>query len=367
MKKNSINFIFLFLSVLAIMIVPVFILSAQNKDLLTQEEILWLASRNNTIVVYPEKNFAPFSYQSSSGFPQGLSIDFIELIAEILDIKVEYLPARPLTQILEDAKNGKGDIITSLAPTSERENFLYFTDSYINVSTVIITRKDFKVGKGLNLSDLTGKKVAVGRGYAVSEFLKENYPRIILDYVSDDEVALQQLVLGEVDFAIMDIASLSFYLSKQVLSSVNIVGNVGFSYDLSFAIPKDKQILQSILDKGLTQVSKNDRDILKEKWVVTPEERENDFWAIVGATLTNDIFQYNFFLFTIFILFIVFMKHKETYKGHYQRFLKKKEDVKEVEEEVDKLEKMSDMLKHELDNIKEAENKLKDKLDSIEK
>jgi ABC-type amino acid transport substrate-binding protein len=367
MKKNSINFIFLFLSVLAIMIVPVFIISAQTKDLLTPEETLWLNSRNNTIVVYPEKSFAPFSYQSNSGTPLGLSVDYIEIIAEKVGAKIEYLPAKSLSQILEDVKLGKGDVITSLVDSPEKQDFIYFTDSYIDISSVIVVRKDSSIKNGITLNDLNGQKVAITSSRAVENFVSKNYPRIIISPVKDDEIGLQQVVLGEVDAAIMDIASLSFYLSKQVLSSVKVVGNTGFEYKLSFGVSKEKQILQSILDKGLTQISKNERSVLNEKWVVAPEEYKNDFWAIVRATLTNDIFQYNFFLFTIFILFIIFMKHKETYKSHYKRLLKKKEDVEEVEEEVDKLEKMSDMLKEELDNIKETENKLKEKLESIDK
>ena len=357
---NCIKILFLYV----ILITP-FSTFAQADNLLNKEEKLWLESRNNTIVVYPEKSFAPFSYQSSSGFPQGLSIEYIELVAEKVGAKVEYLPARSLTQILEDIKNGRGDIITSLASTPDREKFLYFTDSYINVSTVIVARKDAKVGKDLNLSDLIGKKVAVGKGYAVSEFLHENYPRIILESVSDDEVGLQQLVLGEVDFAIMDIASLSFYISKQVLSSVSVVGNVGFSYDLSFAVPKDKAILQSILDKGLTQITQNERDLLKEKWVVTPKKQQKSFWSTLENTLTNDIFQYNFFLFTIFILIFLFTRNRDFYRGHYDRFIKKQKNIESIKEEMNELGEMNKMLSEELKNIKKAELELKEKLEDV--
>lgn len=368
MIKNSLNFIFGFLTFLAILVLPIFSSLAQTRDLLTPEEKLWLSSRNNTIIVYPEKAFAPFSYQSSGGTSLGLSIDYIELIAEKVGAKVEYLPAKSLSQILEDIKSGKGDVVTSIIDSPQKENLFYFTDSYTNISSVIIVRKDSPIKNGVTLNDLNGQKVAVTSSRAIEDFVSKNYPRIIINPVTDDEIGLQQLVLGEVDAVVIDIASLSFYLSKQVLSSVKVVGNTGFDYQLSFAVPKDKQILQSIIDKGLSQISKNERNIFNEKWIVTPEDHNNNnFWSIVGATLTNDIFQYNFFLFTMFVLVFMFMKHKDNYKNRYFRFLKKREDVQKVEEEVSELEKMSSMLKEELDNIKEAEEKLKDKLESIDK
>ncbi len=367
MNKNNFKIIILNILVLVFSFLPLLKAEAAREDFLTPEEILWLNNRNNTIVVYPEKAFAPFSYESSSGFPQGLSIDYIELIAEKIEAKVEYLPARSLTQILDDVKNGRGDIITSLSPTPDREKYLYFTDSYINVSTVIVARKDSKSGKDLNLSDLSGKKVAVGKGYAVSEFLRENYPRIIIESLSDDEVSLQQLVLGEVDFAIMDIASLSFYISKQVLSSVNVVGNASFSYNLSFAVPKDKEMLQRIIDKGLTQISTNDRDILREKWIIVPEKQQKSFWLVVERTLTNDIFQYNFFLFTIFILVFLFTRKKSFYQNNYNRLIKKKKHIENIKEEMEKLEEMNSMLSEELEQVREDEEELKDKLKSLDK
>jgi ABC-type amino acid transport substrate-binding protein len=62
--------------------------SASREDILTKEEVFWLKSRNNTLIVYPEKNFPPFSYQDSAGNPQGLSIDYLKLIADKIGVKI---------------------------------------------------------------------------------------------------------------------------------------------------------------------------------------------------------------------------------------------------------------------------------------
>jgi ABC-type amino acid transport substrate-binding protein len=168
-------------------------------SILSPEETLWLKSRNDTIVVYPEKNSPPYSYQNSSGTPQGLSIDYIDLIAEKIGAKIQYLPARSRSQILDDVRqNKKGDVVTSLTDTKEREDILYFSDTYVTTPAVIVVRKDLDKGKTLALSDLTGKKVAIGDQYAVEEFVRINNPRIVIESVVDDESGLQQVVLGEI-------------------------------------------------------------------------------------------------------------------------------------------------------------------------
>jgi hypothetical protein len=206
--------------------------------------------------------------------------------------------------------------------------------------------------KNLTVSDLTGKKVAVGDGYAVAEFLNKNYPRIVLERVTDDEVGLQQVVLAEVDAAVMDITSLSFYLSKQVLSSVKVVGDVGFDYKLAFAVPKDKQILQSILDKGLIQISKNDRQILNEKWVsILKDEQKDSVYDILVHSFTRE----NVYIALIFSLIVVVILSFKRRSIH-SRFFSKKKNVEALREEIEELGEMNEILSEELDKVKKEEN-----------
>ncbi len=362
-SKFSVYFLLAFLLFFSISPILVKNVRAEDNTLLTPEENLWLKNRNNTIVVYPEKGFPPFSYQSSAGTPQGLSIDYIELIAEKIGAKVSYLPARPLSQILEDVKLGKGDVLTSIARTPSREEFLYFTDEYLSVSTVIVVRKDFVDKKILTLADLSGQKVAVGSGYAVTEFLRKNYPRIVLDQVSDDEVSLQQVVLGEVDAAIMDIASLSFYMSKQVLNSVKIVGNAGYEYKLAFAVPKDKQILQSILDKGLMQISQTDRKIFSDKWIIVPGsevEENNGFTKSVKDFMsTNGLITLLIASLIIIIFFLIRAQHIRS------KFFHKAHDISDLKEDLQHLEQANELLSQELENIQLQEKSIKEKLGHI--
>lgn len=369
MEKNFHKFLgyFTLLIVLFFVVVNATIpaVSAEDSSILSKEENLWLQSRNNTIVVYPEKGFPPFSYQSTAGTPQGLSIDYIELIADKIGAKVSYLPARPLSQILDDVKEGKGDVVTSLANTEARGEFLYFTDDYITVSTVIVVRKDYNGKKSLTLADLFGKKVAVGSGYAVSEFLHKNYPRIVLDQVTDDEVSLQQVVLGEVDAAVMDIASLSFYMSKQVLNSVKVVGNGDYEYKLAFAVPKDKQILQSILDKGLMQISQSERQVFSDKWIIVPgEEREVNnasFASVEDFLSTHGLIVLLIASLIIIIFFLIRAQHARS------RFFHRAEDISNLKDQLTHLAEANQLLSQELDTIQTQEKSIKEKISHLKK
>lgn len=359
---------FLSLVLLSILIIVSIIPSIGHADsaLLSPQENLWLKSRDNTIIIYPEKNFPPYSYQNSSGTPQGLSMDYIELIAKKIGAKIQYLPARPLSQILDDIKQTKkADIITSLTDTKEREDFLYFTDNYITVPAIIVVRKDLDISNTLTLNDLSGKKVAVGDKYAVEEFIRTNNPRIVIESVVDDESGLQQVVLGEVDAAVMDIASLSYYLSKQVLNSVKIAGNTGFEYKMAFAVPKDKEILQSIIDKGLQQISTRDRQTLNDKWISIPNEQNTANPLL--SNIQNNLGSIFVGIFCIVILIVVLLLLRRRHIHFPSHFIRKKHMVEELEEEMAELEGTSKNLMEELQDVKALEQDIKEKIDTINK
>lgn len=327
-----------------------------ESHILTPEESLWLKSRNNTIVVYPEKNFPPFSYTNASGTPNGISIDYIKLIAKKINAKVEFLPARSRSQILDDIKTNKGDVITSLTDTKDREEYLYFSDEYISSPAVIVTRKDYN-RKVKNLTDFNGKRVAVGDSYAVEEHIRTNFPSVVIESVTDDEFGLQQLVLGEVDAAIMDIASLSYFISKQVLSSVKIVGNVGFEYKLAFAVPKDKEILQSIIDKGLSQISQSERDVLNEKWISPSLKSENNLSSFDSETTP-------YFLATTIALFgfafVINRKYSKSRHSHLSL------GVNELKEELAELAHANRILKKDMEEVKELEEDIEKKIEKLD-
>lgn len=341
-------------------------LFAQTRDLLSPEESLWLKSRNNTLVVYPEENTPPYSYKNSAGNPQGLAIDYLELIAEKIGAKIEYLTPRSRVQIMSDIQRGKGDIVAIVTPDSEREQFLIFTGNYISSPAVIVVRKDYSQNGGLNLNDFNGKRIAVVNNSSLESYVRTNYPRIVVDEVTEDEVALQQVVLGEVDASVMDVASLSYFLSKQVLNSVKVVGTTGFEYKPSFGVPKNLTVLQSILEKGLTQISASDRSLLIDKWIIVPTDlqKRDSLIARIEDSFGTGVLYTLLFLSVLGVVILLTRNKHHTPIGYFR---KSEENISDLKEEVHDIEKVNEMLVEELKSIKEAEDKIQAKLENLDR
>ena len=337
--------------------------SADSSSLLSPEENLWLKSRNGTIVVYPLENDPPYSYKNSAGNPEGLAIDYLQLIAQKIDANIQYLTPRPLSQAESDMQNGKGDILASTTPDDNQSQFLIFTDNYLSSPSVIVVRKDSQYKSGLTLNDFNGKQVAVVQGSALESYMRVNYPKVVIEETTDNEVALQQVVLGADDAAVMDVASLSYYLSKQVLSSVKVVGDTGFDYKPAFGVQKNLPILQSILEKGLSQISSNDRATLNSKWVNLPVPSPDSSMLADLGNNTNVLTLYVVFGLGVIIVIILLLRRRD----FAARMVRRPRSREALTEEVTLLEKSNSLLSEELKDIKAEEDRLEKKLDELTK
>lgn len=334
----------------------------------------WLRKHNNTLIVRPEKNYPPFSFVSSSPSikPKGLSVDYLELVARKVGAQPTYLEAKSRSVIMSEIKSGKEGIILALSETDERSEYLYFSEPFISIPAVIVTRKDFKLnGKELSLADFNARQVAITDDYAVMDYVKNNYQRIIIESVSDDEIGLQKVLLGEVDAAVMDLASLSYYTSRDMLSYVTVAGQTGFDYKLSFAVPKSMPDLQSILNSGLKEITPSERSIIKDRWITFPV-KENPSKGLasvffIGRPLWIGISILGSLILAI-LLAVIIVHNRKYHRYHVASLSKnidKKVKVAELTEQLEELESANSELGENIQEIKALEKTIQEKIEHI--
>ena len=93
-----------------------------QKIFLTPEEKSWL-SKHPVIKVSNETDFPPFDFAVGNQ-PHGYSIDLLNLLAERIGMRVEYVNDPPWSELVELFKQGELDLLTTLSRTPEREKFL---------------------------------------------------------------------------------------------------------------------------------------------------------------------------------------------------------------------------------------------------
>lgn len=212
----------------------------------------------------PEADYGPFVFRDEDGRIQGLSMDLLARLAAQARWQLEVLPPRPLAENLAAAQRGEVDLLSSLRPTPERAQYLDFSAPYVSVPALLLHR----AGAGpAALGGYAGRPVAVGAGYAVQAHVQRTHPGVRWRAVSDDAQALRLLGRGEVDAAVLDVASARFLIARLRLDGLALGEPVGFDYALSFAWRRDRPEIGRDLQTALAALPLAERDALVERWI----------------------------------------------------------------------------------------------------
>lgn len=346
-----------------------------EEHVLSSEQDLWLNKRNRTILVRPERNNPPFVFVPSGagGQPQGLAVDYLDIVLSHINATPQYFEATSKSNILQALKEGKDGVALAMTQTDSRSQYLYFTKPFITAPAVIVVRKDAPFKKSeLTLADFTGKRIAAVEASGVEDYIQANYKKIILEPVVDDEVGLQKLLLGEVDAAVIDIISLSYYTANKALSYVSVRGQTGFEYSYSFAVPKHLPELAMILDDGLQTVTPQEQEIIKEKWITVSIENQNKAASVYQFFGDNTVLVAGSIMAgTLIVLVSIILLMRALRKTQVLAMMgrPKKNDhdssTESLRHELEELEEASKVVTEELIQIKELEKDIAQKIKDL--
>ncbi|MBN2736509.1 MAG: transporter substrate-binding domain-containing protein [Spirochaetales bacterium] len=254
---------------------------------LTSEESFWI-QEHNIVRVAADSNWAPVEYLDKNGKIQGISRDFLDLISMRTGLSFEMMAEDNWSATVEKVKQRKMDMYSAVVKTPERSQYMDFTEPYIGLFNVIFTREKNQFYPDLN--ELADQNVAVVKGYAIEEFLQNEYPSIRLISVEDVIQGLNYLSTGKVIAYIDTLLTTSFVIQQKGFANIKVAGNTPFQYDLSMAVRKDWPVLGSILSKALASISDEDKNQIFRKWrSITVEERfdYNVLWRVLLPVLLS--------------------------------------------------------------------------------
>lgn len=240
----------------------------------------------------PEKDYGPFVFVGADGKVQGLSVDMLRAIQARTGLEVDWLPAQSLRELLDGVRRGRIDLLSSLRPTPERGEFLEFSAPYVSAPAVVLVRRGAALpalGAGHVLDAFQGRPVAVGEGYAVETVVRRSHPDVAWRPVPDDRAALLGLREGRYAAAVVDVASASFVGQREGWKDFVVAGEVGFTYELSFAVRRGQTRLLSTIDAGLREMPAAERQAIVQRWMAPlptlEEHRRAPIATAVGVAL----------------------------------------------------------------------------------
>lgn len=226
--------------------------------------------KNKKIIkVHNEQIWAPFNYNENKK-PKGLSIDTILLVAKKVGLEVEFVTGPTWNEFINMIKSGEIDVMLNIVPTDERKKFLAFTTPYQLAPHAVVLNKN-STKKIKNIDDLVKLTIAMEEGFIGHKFLEKNYPDTKLVLKKDSLEVLQAVSYGEAEATFGILPTLYSIIERNSLNNLKLVHiedeNMFKSKELCMATRIDNQILRDILQKGLDDLSKNEKDEISKKWL----------------------------------------------------------------------------------------------------
>ena len=246
--------------------------SLQGKEAnipLTGDEKAFLAGR--TIRIGVDSARPPFECLDAQGVYKGISAAFIQECARRLGLRLEVVPGLTVDQAVAKVEACEIDLIPKVTPTAERGKFLLFTAPYTSFPSVIVSRREAKSIRGLE--DLGGLKIGVLKGLVVEELLRGDHPELPLVAIANIKDALLQLSTGKIDVFVDNLGTVTYNIDQLGLTNLKIAAPTPYTHDLAFGVRKDMPLLRSALNKALASLSNEERALIKNQWLGSPEPK----------------------------------------------------------------------------------------------
>lgn len=231
---------------------------------LTEDEQAWLQA-HPVIKVGVDKDFAPYEWINKDGEYVGLAAEYINLLEERLGVKFDIISNRSWDELMTMAQNDEIDMLACLNETTERKEYLTFTDPYIQ-NPVVIINTDINGYIG-SLKNLAGKTVALEKGNFSNALLSDEYPEITLLFTDTPRQALEKVARGEADAYIGDAAYANYQIKNSDLINLQFAGQTQARAAYRMGIVKNEPELLSIINKVLSQLSEQEKKEIESQWL----------------------------------------------------------------------------------------------------
>lgn len=241
------------------------ILLTDQKLQLTDREERWLVQHPVVRVVVNEA-LAPLTFFDSDGNFRGVSADLLELIRLRTGLRFDIHRSRNDDEMIDQVNRNQADLIAALLPSEQRETLLNFSRPYLENSVVLLTRK--AASSPSNLTQLTGKRVAIAQGIPMADYLRREFPQIHLIETPDTFSAVELLAEGQADGAVSSLVNANYFISSRIFEhTLQISTTIGTRQAaFSLATGRNAKELASILDKALLSITPEELGIINSRW-----------------------------------------------------------------------------------------------------
>ena len=239
---------------------------------LTEEESDWIA-QNPTFTVASELDKPPFIFIDKTGQSKGISIDFLNMISEKTGLDYVLKEPSSATEFYQQLEKGDIDVIAAGYYSQTHNKHALHTSPYMIVQETVYVAKDSEI---YLFEDLVNRTLALPKGYANIQRIREKRPDIRIVETSSIEEAIEKVRTGEVD-AMMDVKiAVDYFIRNNNIRDLRTFAS-GFGHNpLRMLVNIEEPLLAGILNKAINSITPSERIYLMSVWL-DYEAQKNSF------------------------------------------------------------------------------------------
>nr|WP_244147031.1 transporter substrate-binding domain-containing protein [Paraburkholderia bryophila] len=250
--------------------------------MLTSQEQAWLRSLPPLTVGF-DNAWPPFSYVDTAGHPAGIAADHLAYLSRSLGVVFRHASTSNWPTTIAAFQRGELAILATASSHDPRLKNAQHTRAFESYPLVIVGREGEPAARAL--SDFASRRIVVSSHVAgsIPHTLEQVPPGNISIAPSLDD-ALAMVAAGEADVLVGNVAAVDVMLKRRYVGVLKILGAVGESDALSFAVRADLSPLAGLIDRALLAMPPAEKQRIRQKWV-TGSATDAGIWSVTALRL----------------------------------------------------------------------------------
>ncbi|MDD0977142.1 transporter substrate-binding domain-containing protein [Pseudomonas fontis] len=208
-------------------------------------------------------DYPPLDIVTTGHDYEGLSADYMALIAQLLQVRVQVLRYPDRAAAIAALKAGEIDVLASANAFEAKDNALSLSAPYANDQPMLTTR----FGENLPSADLAGKKIAMMYHYLPPELVRRFYPKAQLLLYPSSLDGISALAFGQADVYLGNAIGANYLVNTSHLDNVQLANFASMEVaNFSFALNRGSQPLRGLIDRALKSIPASEQLIILRRW-----------------------------------------------------------------------------------------------------
>lgn len=235
----------------------------EDRVILSEQEQRWLTTHPVARLIIND-DMAPSAFFDARGRLNGVISDLFELMTQRTGLQFKVLRTTSFEGTQQAVSTGKADLAI-LTPSVERQDVFRFSHPFATSSFALLTASGAPALTGLD--GLAGKRLAIAKGHVLSDSIAREYPDIILLTPQNNLQAMDLVVNGKAEAAVMALTMARYYTARLHENKLRIATLLDSrAATASFAMRRSDTELQSILDKAIMSIAPEELNAMTARW-----------------------------------------------------------------------------------------------------